>query len=172
MPTAANPSDNRTYRTSVLPTLRDGYDTKAHRDVMLAVYAQTCQTWRQLVDVRFKLLALVPGVSLASLAIVLATDGNSTRLPGLVRVLFALIGLASTAGLWIYDVRNSELYNELISRARKIEEELGLHTGAFLGRPEPKRSWIRHGMATGLIYGAAIAAWAGALLFALIRAIA
>jgi len=166
-----DPRANRAYATSPLPTLRDGLDAKSHRDVLLAVYQQTCQSWRHLVDVRFKLLALVPSVALASLGLALATDGRHDAVPALLRLLFCAIGLASTVGLWLYDARNSELHNELISRARKIEEELDLHTGAFLGRPAPRSDWVKHDRATTLIYGAAFVAWGGALGVAVVRAL-
>jgi hypothetical protein len=168
---AVDPRANRVYGTSPLPTLRDGLEAKTHRDVLLALYQQTCQSWRHLVDVRFKLLALVPSVALASLGLVLASDGRYDAVPVVLRLLFSAIGLASTLGLWLYDARNSELHDELISRARKIEEELGLHTGAFLGRPAPRSDWVCHDRATTLIYGAAFVAWIGTLGVAIVRAL-
>ena len=149
----------RAYTTSQLPTLRPSMDPNQHRELLMRVYDQTCQTWRQLVEVRFKLLALVPSLSLAMLAYVLTTDPELKRHHVAVYVVFVVIGMIITFGLWIYDKRNSELYDELISRARKQEEELGLHTGAFLGRPNPKTKWIKHGYATTTVYFAAGIAW-------------
>ena len=47
-----------------------------------------------------------------------------------------------SGGLWIYDTRNNELYDELISRGRRIEAELGIHTGAYLVEEEvPGFTW-------------------------------
>lgn len=164
-----NDRANRAYGTTVLPTLRDGMDAARNRDLLTTVYNQTCQSWRQLVDVRFKLLALVPTLSLGSLAIVINTDGRHGGLPFAMQLLFALTGLAVTIGLRIYDARNSELHDDLIDRARKIEEELGIHTGAFLGRLKPRKSMIQHGRATSILYGAAIFVWVAALVFAIAR---
>jgi hypothetical protein len=156
------------YAASPLPALRDGLDPKANRDVLMTLYNQVCQSWRQAVDVRFKLLALVPSVSLVALGVVF---GGAVALPGvaaLPKALLALLGLALVAGLWIYDSRNSELHDDLISRARRIEDELGVHTGAFRGRPAPRHGWIAHGTATGLIYGATLIAWLMAFLYSLV----
>jgi hypothetical protein len=168
-PSAPDPERaGRMYATSPLPALRHGLDPKANRDVLVTLYNQVCQSWRQSVDVRFKLLALVPSVSLVALGVAF---GGSAPLPGvasLPKVLLALLGLALVLGLWIYDTRNSELHDDLISRARRIEEELGVHTGAFRGRPTPRQRWIAHGTATGLIYGATLFAWLMAFLYSLV----
>jgi hypothetical protein len=159
------------YATSDLPALRSGLDPKANTDLLLALYDQICQSWRQHVDVRFKLLALVPSVSLVALALVFGGAPATIGLPTLPKVLFAILGLAVIGGLWIYELRNSELHDDLISRARRIEEELGIHTGAFRGRLKPVHSWITHGTATSLIYGATFGAWLLAFLHAVVRAI-
>jgi hypothetical protein len=79
---------------------------------------------------------------------------------------FCLFGLLVTLGLRIYDLRNSDLYDDLISRGRKLEEELGVRTGHFRGRL--KANWpIQHDAAIALIYGTAIAAWVAAFVVAL-----
>jgi hypothetical protein len=115
-----------------------------------------------LVDVRFKLFALVPTASLLSLATVFgggdATKFLSTRL----RLLFALLGLVVTLGLLIYELRNSQLHDDLISRGRRNEDELGIDTAVFRGRPVA-RGLLKHDHATWLIYGSAIAAWLAAI---------
>jgi hypothetical protein len=176
VPTApANESRaGRQYTASALPALRDGLDPRANRDVLTTLYNQICQSWRQHVDVRFKLLALVPSVSLVALGVLFG--GVATPLVGLVslpRLVLTLLGLALVAGLWIYDTRNSELHDDLVSRGRRIEEDLGIHTGAFRGRLLPRQGWITHGTATRLIYGATLAAWLLGflyLLFAMVSA--
>ena len=67
-------------------------------------------------------------------------------------------GLVATLGLLIYELRNSQLHDDLISRGRKIEDELGVDTGVFRGRKVAK-GLIKHDYATLLIYGAALVAW-------------
>jgi hypothetical protein len=131
------------------------------REVLLAVYEQVAATWRSLVDVRFKLLALVPAVSVIALSQVLKQGGSESLTTG-AKLSIVAVGAVVTAGLWIYDTRNSELHDELISRARRIEAELGVHTGAFMGRPGPWHQVISHRSALGLVYGATLLGWVAA----------
>jgi hypothetical protein len=153
---------NRAYAVTNLPTLQHERDITQHRDVLLKLYDQSCQTWRQFVDVRFKLLALVPTVSVLILAALLSAEGPGKGLSNGVKLFIAVIGFSVTIGLWIYDKRNSALHDDCISRARKIEDELGVDTGVFRGRLKPE--WpFQHDVATAVIYGACIVAWLGAI---------
>ena len=156
--------DNRTYSTTTLPTLREGVTVADNRDLMLKMYDQACQTWRELVAVRFRLLAIVPGVSLLLLGTVLSSEGPGKGLAVGLKILLSMLGLFVTAGLLIYDLRNSILHDDLISRARKIEDELGVDTGVFRGRLKAGRV-IQHDNATRLIYGATLAGWFAALIY-------
>lgn len=144
-------------------------------ETLKLLYTETCSGWRTLTDVRFKLMGFLPVASGAFLlAIFSSGDGGEGASPW-ARAGLVVFGLLITVGLWVYDQRNNELYNELISRGRRIEYELGVKTGLFLGRPDatkgmirfPNRSpspLIRHGTATGLIYGAVVAVWVFALV--------
>lgn len=152
--------EERAYKATELPTLQSNATAHVNSELLLKLYEETCTTWRALVDVRFKLLALVPTASLVALATLVTTE-ESTRFLGF-RLLFSILGFVTTIGLLIYDSRNSELHNDLISRGRKIEEELGVHTGVFRGRLNPK-GLIRHNTATRLIYGSALVAWIAAI---------
>jgi hypothetical protein len=67
----------------------------ADREVLLAVYEQVGATWRSLTDVRFKLLALVPAVSVFALSQVVTKDASSS-LPMQGRLLIIAIGAAVT----------------------------------------------------------------------------
>ncbi len=127
-------------------------------DLLRLLYGEVCTSWRDLHEVRFRLLGLLPLATVGAIA--LAPAGTGAGLGGV--VLFAL-GLAVSLGLWIYDRRNSELYDDLISRGRKIEAELGVETGLFRGRRKPGSRLIRHGVATGTIYLAVILSWAAGL---------
>lgn len=148
-----------------LPTIREDATPVNRQDLLLKLYDQTCTTWRMLVDVRFKLLALVPTVSLVSLATVFGAQDTPKYLSPQLRLLFAVLGFIATIGLLIYDLRNSKLHNDLISRGRKIEDELGVDTCVFRGR---KEAWgiINHSAATTLIYGVALLAWISAIWIA------
>ena len=69
-------------------------------------------------------------------------DDDTSSLPTPAKLLIVAIGAAMSGGLWIYDTRNNELYDELISRGRRIEAELGIHTGAYLVEEEvPGFTW-------------------------------
>ena len=122
---------DRAYKSSDKPTLQGNASPTVNQDLLLKLYEQTGITWRALVDVRFKLLALVPTASLVALASLLSS-GDLQKFFGL-RLLFSVLGLVTTLGLLVYDLRNSELHDDLISRGRKIEDELGVHTGVFRG---------------------------------------
>lgn len=153
---------NRAYTTTDLATLKTPFVAATSEALLLSIYGQTCDTWRMLVDVRFKLFALVPTASLLSLATVFGGGDATNILSPPIRLLFATLGLAVTVGLLIYELRNSQLHNDLISRGRKIEDELGIHTGIFRGRLGP-RGILKHDNATRLIYGAALLAWCAAI---------
>lgn len=133
------------------------------RAVLLAAYDQVGATWRALTDVRFKLLGLLPAFSVIALSQVLRNDTSST-LPKTGKLLTIALGAAVAAGLWIYDMRNNELYDELISRGRRIEAELGIHTGAYLGRPGSRRHIINHKTALRLVYGTTLLGWLAAIV--------
>lgn len=84
--------EDRAYKTTNLPTLRQNTGTPADRDLLLKLYEQTCTTWRMLVDVRFKLFALMPTVSRISLATVFS-GGDSTKY-------FSLLSSACSLPAW------------------------------------------------------------------------
>ena len=154
--------EDRAYKTTDLATLKGPCDTPENQALLLKIYEQTCTTWRMLVDVRFKLFALVPTVSLLSLATVFGGSESAKYLPPRLRLLFGILGLLATTGLLIYELRNSQLHDDLISRGRKIEDELGIDTGVFRGRIVA-RGLLKHNHATWLIYGAALVAWVSAI---------
>ena len=83
-------------------------------------------------------------------------------MPAKIKLLFAILGLLATIGLLISELRNSQLHDDLISRGRKIEDELGIDTGVFKGRTDA-RLFIKHDVAIFLIYGVALTGWLGAI---------
>ena len=122
-----------------------------------------------MIDIRFKLLGFVPAVSILLLANLLSSEGMVKGLSTAVKVMIAALGLAVTFGLFIYDLRNSELHDDLISRGRKIEELWGVHTGQFRGRLKSSSWVVKHDRATALIYGSALIGWALAILAILFK---
>ncbi len=71
----------------------------------------------------------------------------------------SIIGFLVTMAIRVYDKRNDELYNDLISRGRKIEEELAVDTCMFRGRRNPSSERINHSKPLKLIYGSVMTGW-------------
>lgn len=126
------------YETTGLPTLTGQSVSAEPRTLLLKLYEEACSIWRMLVDVRFRLLALVPTVSLLFFASILGGDPLMVRLPPGSKLILSILGLMVMMGLFVYDVRDSQPHDDLIGHARKIESELGVDTGIFLGRKRPK----------------------------------
>lgn len=126
--------------------------------VLEVLYAEVCNSWRALVDVRFKLLALVPTVSAVALGVLLPSRPAERELEAGPGLAIAVFGFVVTLALWIYDQRNSQLHDELISRGRRIEYELGIGVGQFKGRPGSS-AIVKHDAATAVVYVATLAAW-------------
>jgi hypothetical protein len=130
-------------------------------------YEQTGQVFRLFADIRFKLLALVPAIAGVGTALA-GKDGVKPE----VQLALGLLGLVATLGILLYELRNSELYNWAIHRAKHLERELGLSVSA-LGAPQggvfgervPAHHrflgmvLIKHDPALGLVYGSALGAW-------------
>jgi hypothetical protein len=154
----------RHYDTSLLPVFKEGTPEPERRDTLLALYAEVCNSWRMLTDVRFKLLGIIPTISVVVLISLLSRQEASQGLTPMARLAISIFGFLITIGLYIYDRRNSELYNDLVSRGRRIEKELGMDTGQFLGRRNPSNPFVNHGNAVNLIYGTALAGWLFAAL--------
>lgn len=128
-------------------------------EAVTAMYAEVSAAWRQLTEVRFKLLALLPVVSGVGLFQLLSPSSGVSSAPRWAKALMAGFGVVVTAALLIYERRNSELYGDLISRGKHLEHHLGANSGVFLGRLGGR--WpVRHDVALFLIYGATLLAWA------------
>jgi len=159
----------RAYTSTLLPTLKSTGQGVQH-ELLLGLYREICTSWRTLTDVRFKLLALVPTVSLLAVISLLNMGGLTKELTPYVRGGVAVIGFCVTGALLVYERRNSQLYDDLISRGRKIEEELDVDTGQFRGRLRPRISILGHDEAIYVIYIGAILAWLYAIAIVLIQA--
>ncbi len=130
-------------------------------------YDQTNQLLRALTDVRFKLLAFVPTVSGAAVAF-LGSPRPAAELLGI-----GLLGLVATLGVFVYELRNSQLLDALVHRAGQLERLLGLSSvlgshgpgGLFSERPPHSVRFagflprVGHDRGLSLVYAAAIAGW-------------
>jgi hypothetical protein len=171
-----NLRSNRNYLSWDLPIFRPDVEPSVSREdrriILLALYADTCTSWRVLTDVRFKLLGLLPAVSIAIFISLFGTDAAAKMHP-VMKVAITVLGLVVTLAVALYEQRNDQFYNNLIDRARKIEEELGIDTGQFRGRLKRFKKWfglpVEHGLPIATIYGAAALAWLTAVAAALLR---
>ncbi|HEX6748861.1 MAG TPA: hypothetical protein VF092_16300 [Longimicrobium sp.] len=155
----------RHYASSRLPTLRRPQPQPPEREILLSLYPEVCSGWRMLTDVRFKLLALVPAVSIIAWVQLLKETALNEPPGTWAGVALSLAGLAVTVLLRMYDLRNDQLYDDLISRGRKIEEELGVDTALFRGRPRGVGTRVVHSFALTGIYGVAMLGWVGMALW-------
>ncbi len=154
----------RDYQPHEFPVLTPTPGQLENQVLLLALYKEACQNWRALLDIRFKLLALVPTISFLFIAGLLSSKDSLLANPPQLRLALAFLGAIVTLGLFIYELRNSDLYTDLGSRARRIEYELGVQTGLFLGRLLRQNRVVDHQFALWLIYGAALIAWLSTVL--------
>lgn len=151
--------NRREYETSLLPAMSSTAREPEHKEILLSLYGEICNSWRMLTDVRFKLLGLVPTVSAAVLISLLSRNKPDEGLSPLSRIAISVFGLLITVGIWMYDQRNTKLYIDLVRRGHRIEEELGIDTGQFRGRISPTPDWVNHRNATSIIYTVAVGGW-------------
>jgi hypothetical protein len=118
-----------------------------HDERLRLDYGQTTGLLRDLNDVRFKLLAFVPTVSGAAVAL-LSRNPDTAELVGV-----GAIGLAATVGIVLYELANAQLYDYAAARARE------------LGLPAAK-----HNSGLALVYGAAIGGWSYLLAWGALHA--
>jgi hypothetical protein len=173
MATTQDPKDEiskqrneRNYRLSKLPVFRESSEPCIRQQTSEKLYGEICAGWRMLTDVRFKLLGLLPLASLAGGYGLFALHDQRAIEMLILKVLISVFGLAVTIGLMIYEQRNDGLYNDLISRGRRIEYEWGVDTGLFLGRKVS--GFANHSRGTWTVYSATLALWLGALVISLL----
>jgi hypothetical protein len=118
-------------------------------------YEQVSQLLRTLTDIRFKLIAFVPTFAGASV-------GFFARPRAALELLaIGVLGLVATFGIYLYELRNSQLYAAAAGRARELERRLELSGGGL----------DTHDRGLSLVYGAALAGWSYIVGWGLLRAI-
>jgi hypothetical protein len=160
------PDLERDYKSTDLPTIDEDKVNNRENQVELlkVVYGETNSNYRNLADIRFKLLGFVPAISVLAWATLYKDIGIDSLANVISGIVITFLGLRVTYGIRTYDKRNDELYNDLVSRGRKIEEELGIHTALFKGRVKANKfdifnRKINHGMSLNIIYSSVYAGW-------------
>jgi hypothetical protein len=118
-------------------------------------YEQTTQLLRTLTDIRFKLIAFVPTFAGASVGFF------GRPRPAVELLAVGVLGLVATLGIFLYELRNSQLYATAARRARDLERQLELSGGGLEA----------HDRGLSLVYGAALAGWSYIVSWGLLREI-
>lgn len=165
----------RSFVYSSLPVMRPSSQGPDEHGTLLTVYEEVSASWRMLTEVRFKLLGFLPVVAAVALVAIVSNGGPFQEVATAPRVGLGVFGLSITVGLFLYDKRNNELSDDLISRAQRAEYELGVYSGVFLGRPGTRPGMagriFRHSTATALVYWTVILTWVAAIIYILILGI-
>jgi hypothetical protein len=142
-------------------------------------YDQTTEMIRALMDVRFKLLAVVPTIAGAAVAFL----GSRESAPELLGV--GLLGLVATAGILLYDLQNTEVFDAMVRHAQALERLLGIQPPEGASRQDGALSQFgprAHGRLFGivsigqdralaLVYGAALGGWSYLVVWGALRAL-
>ena len=132
-------------------------------EVLKLDYEQTLATYRQLTEIRFRLLAFVPAISGAAIVVLGQTGSDPWAKFGV-----AVLGFFVTLGIVLYDQRNTQIYQGTIGQAKHLENKLGLETdtnaGLFGSRgelPTQHFFWFpfEHGLGLALVYSTVLGAW-------------
>ena len=97
-------TDNRSYKSTPLATLQADFTIDQNKELLFMLYDQVCSTWKALIDVRFKLLGLVPTVSIALLATILSTKSDGLTFSG--KLLISLLGMLASS--WSFHLRQTK----------------------------------------------------------------
>jgi hypothetical protein len=122
-------------------------------------------------EYRFKLLALVPTLSGAVVALV-----SSSR-TGVELLAIGCLGAVATSGVLAYELRNGELRRRVGRRVKDLETELFLEHGPLTeGGDErtPKLFGLvdaSHRLGVGLVYGAALGGWTYLIVWGALAAV-
>jgi hypothetical protein len=127
------------------------------------VYEKTADNVKQLEDIRFKLLAIVPSVSAIGIKELYAVDCESH-----VKVFFAILGIVITCSIFIFELRNRQIIKALNKKRIAMENEMGLTTALFEKHLQ-SNGIVTHRAAMNLIYITAIVSWLLFLFFTLIK---
>ena len=130
-------------------------------------YDSGSELLRGLSETRFRLLALVPTVAGAVVALVNGPESAVELLA------IGLLGLCASLGLLLYELRNGEIQSAVAHRVAEVEGQLLVH-GPLVVPPRSRLLGFVPVSRTGavaLVYGAALGGWGylvawGALLAA------
>ena len=129
-------------------------------------YQQSVTAFNGLTEIRFKLLALVPTVAGAVVALVPAQSSGAELLA------IGLLGLVATKGVLVYELRNSQIRAAAGARMVLLEREI-FARGPIADVPPRKALGIglTHTLAVAMVYGAALGGWVYLVVWGALRAV-
>src|SRR5580765_5667799 len=129
-------------------------------------YDSGSELLRGLTETRFRLLALVPTVAGAVVALV---NGRETAVELLA---IGLLGLCASVGVLLYELRNGEIQSAVAQRVAEVERRL-LPDGPLVVAPRNRLLGLVPVSRTGalaLVYGAALGGWGYLVAWGALRA--
>ena len=131
-------------------------------------YESASRLLGSLTEIRFKLLALVP--TLTGAVVALVSGGRS----GVELLAIGGLGLVATSGVLAYELRNGELRRQAADRVNALETKLFVD-GPLVGAKgrTPRLFGIvpaSHRLGVGLVYGAALGGWVYLVVWGALRA--
>jgi hypothetical protein len=127
------------------------------------VYEKLVDNVKQLEDVRFKLLAIVPSVSAIGIKELYAVNCENH-----VKVFFAILGIVITFSIFIFELRNRQIIKALNKRKVALEDEMNVPTKVFI-QDLQSGGIVTHRFSMNLIYITAIVSWLFFLFFTLFK---
>jgi hypothetical protein len=121
---------------------------------MLAVYAQVGDNYRQIDDLRLRLLALLPLATGTGLLVLLGGHAVSAA----VDVPAGVFGMVATLSLHFYELHGIEKCAHYIHRGEQLENDLGVR-GSFTSRPHHIFGVVSELLPSALIYPASFTGW-------------
>lgn len=91
--------ENRHYSSTDLPTLLQSTDRKSDAELLKIIYAEANANYRNLADIRFKLLGFVPAVSLIAWAALVENIAADSIPRAFIGFVLSLLGLRIAFGL-------------------------------------------------------------------------
>jgi hypothetical protein len=121
---------------------------------MLAVYAQVGENYRQIDDLRLRLLALLPLATGTGLLVLLGGHSVSAAID----VPAGVFGMVATLSLYFYELHGVEKCAHYIYRGASLENDLVV-PGSFTNRPHQIFGVVSELLPSALIYPASFAGW-------------
>jgi hypothetical protein len=127
------------------------------------VYEKIADNVKQLEDIRFKLLAIVPSVSAIGIKELYSINCENS-----IKVFFAVLGIVITFSIFIFEQRNRQIIKALNKRKIAIEELMNVETDTF-EKDLQSKGIVTHRFSMNLIYITAIVSWLLFLFFVIVK---